>query len=238
MAAHYLTEVRAQQAQGPYALIGTCFGATVAYEMARQLMAAGEVVAFLGLLAPSTRAGDAAGQRVVVLVVLPQALRRAVVWVKLARHRLRGYRLDMQGQGLVGRLRYLLGKSQALRATVVLPSGTQGIAREVHQLGVYHANLHALDHYVRQPLDGPPVAFEILDISGAGPTPNRSTVSWQAFWQGPLTLPVLSARDSGDLLTGANARAVAALLNERLRVAGTASTSAPAAPVRPIEASA
>ncbi len=187
-------------------------------------MAAGEVVAFLGLLAPSTREGDAASKRV---VVLPPGARRAVVWVNLARNRLRGYRLAMQGQGLVGRLRYLLRKLQTLRATAALPSGTQGIAREVHQLGVYHANLHALDHYVRQPLDGPLVAFEIVDISGAGSTPNRSTVSWQAFWQGPITLHVLSARDSGDLLAGANARAVARLLNERLRVADAVPMSTP-----------
>ena len=235
MAAHYLTEIRAQQSQGPYGLIGTCFGATVAYEMARQLMAAGEVVAFLGLLAPSTREGDAAGKRV---VVLPQAVRRVVVWLNLARNRLRGYRLAMQGQGIAGRLRYLLGKLQALRATVVLPSGSRGIAREVHQLGVYHANLHALDHYVRQPLEGPLVAFEILDISGTGPRLHTSTVSWQAFWQGPITLHVLSARDSGDLLAGANARAAAMLLNERLRMTSTASTSTPAAPVRPTDASA
>jgi hypothetical protein len=179
-------------------------------------MAAGEVVAFLGLLAPSTRESDAAGKRI---VVLPPGIRRAVVWLNLARDRLRGYRLAMQGQGIAGRLRYLLRKLQALRATVVLPSGSWGIAREVHQLGVYHANLHALDHYVRQPLDGPLVAFEIVDISGTGPKSNRATVSWQAFWQGPITEHVLSARDSGDLLAGANARAVARLLNERLRVA-------------------
>ena len=198
-------------------------------------MAAGWVGAFLGLLGQSTREGDAAGKRV---VVLPPGVRRAVVWLNLARNRLRGYRLEMQGQGIAGRLRYLLGKLQTLRATVVLPSGSRGIAREVHQLGVYHANLHALDHYVRQPLDGPLVAFEVLDISGAGPTPNRSTVSWQAFWQGPITLHVLSAQDSGDLLAGANARAVATLLNERLRVASTASTSPPAAPVRPTDAAA
>lgn len=44
MAGHYLMEIRAQQAQGPYALVGACFGATVAYEMARQLLTAGEIL--------------------------------------------------------------------------------------------------------------------------------------------------------------------------------------------------
>ena len=65
--------------------------------MARQIMAADEVVAFLGRLAPSSRGSDAAGKHV---VVLPPAVRRAVVWANLARNRLRGYRLAMQGQGI------------------------------------------------------------------------------------------------------------------------------------------
>lgn len=50
MAAGYVTEIRAIQERGPYYLGGYCFGGTVAYEMARQLDAAGERVALLALL--------------------------------------------------------------------------------------------------------------------------------------------------------------------------------------------
>ena len=57
MAEPYLSEIRKIQARGPYALIGACFGATVAYEMTRQFLAAGEEVAFLGLLDPTPRGG-------------------------------------------------------------------------------------------------------------------------------------------------------------------------------------
>jgi aspartate racemase len=49
MAAHYITEVRALQPTGPYYLAGECFGGRIAFEMARQLQALGEQVAFLGL---------------------------------------------------------------------------------------------------------------------------------------------------------------------------------------------
>lgn len=42
MAAHYLTEIRAVQPQGPYILGGQCVGGLISLEMARQLSAAGE----------------------------------------------------------------------------------------------------------------------------------------------------------------------------------------------------
>jgi amino acid adenylation domain-containing protein/FkbH-like protein len=50
MAACYVNELRAFQPHGPYYLGGYCFGGNVAYEMARQLRAGGENVAFVALL--------------------------------------------------------------------------------------------------------------------------------------------------------------------------------------------
>ncbi|MGH8890406.1 MAG: amino acid adenylation domain-containing protein [Acidothermaceae bacterium] len=50
MAATYLEELRDVQPQGPYHLLGYCFGGLVAFEMAHQLRRAGEEVAFLGAI--------------------------------------------------------------------------------------------------------------------------------------------------------------------------------------------
>ncbi|MDQ2857583.1 MAG: amino acid adenylation domain-containing protein [Candidatus Eremiobacteraeota bacterium] len=47
MAAHYIREIRTVQPHGPYAIAGYCFGANVAFEMARQLQRAGERVPLL-----------------------------------------------------------------------------------------------------------------------------------------------------------------------------------------------
>lgn len=47
MAAHYIREIRTVQPSGPYHLAGFCLGATIAFEMAQQLRAAGESVALL-----------------------------------------------------------------------------------------------------------------------------------------------------------------------------------------------
>lgn len=50
MAAYYVREIRKVQPVGPYYLGGYSFGGRVAYVMAQQLLAAGEEVAFLGLI--------------------------------------------------------------------------------------------------------------------------------------------------------------------------------------------
>jgi amino acid adenylation domain-containing protein len=49
IASYYLQEVRRVQVHGPYYLGGYCIGGVIAFEMAQQLRAAGEEVAFLGL---------------------------------------------------------------------------------------------------------------------------------------------------------------------------------------------
>jgi acetoacetyl-CoA synthetase len=50
IAAHYLGEIRRIQPRGPYAVIGFSFGGQVAFEMAQQIRAGGEVIELLALL--------------------------------------------------------------------------------------------------------------------------------------------------------------------------------------------
>ena len=50
LAGHYIEEMRQLQPRGPYHLMGFSFGGMIAYEMARQLVATGQTVSFLGLL--------------------------------------------------------------------------------------------------------------------------------------------------------------------------------------------
>jgi thioesterase domain-containing protein len=52
MAAIYLAAVRSEQPHGPYSLGGFCSCAAVAWEMARQLVAAGEEVSLVALIEP------------------------------------------------------------------------------------------------------------------------------------------------------------------------------------------
>lgn len=50
LAAHYVTQIRRLQPEGPYFLAGISFGGFIAYEIARQLLAQGQHVALLALL--------------------------------------------------------------------------------------------------------------------------------------------------------------------------------------------
>jgi len=88
MAAEYLREVRAQQPEGPYRLIGDCAGGIVAYEMAQQLLGAGQEVAALVLMdTPRPDALLQASKRLPYLIRLRyhwQRLRRQSGGAKLA----------------------------------------------------------------------------------------------------------------------------------------------------------
>src|SRR5262249_8590084 len=53
-AAAYIREIRNIQPAGPYHLIGFSAGGTIAYEMARQLQHAGEMVSLLGIIETNT----------------------------------------------------------------------------------------------------------------------------------------------------------------------------------------
>jgi len=60
MAAHYVREIQSVQPRGPYDLLGFCAGGLVAFEMARQLLAAGEEI---GLLAGINASGPGSVSR-------------------------------------------------------------------------------------------------------------------------------------------------------------------------------
>ncbi len=63
MAAHYVGEIRTQRPHGPYRLGGYCVGGGVAFEMARQLLAAGQRVDSL-ILIDSVPQSHAVGEQV------------------------------------------------------------------------------------------------------------------------------------------------------------------------------
>ena len=107
MAKLYVTEIRSVQVRGPYAIIGACFGATVAYEMARQLLEAGEEIAFLGLLSPTDREGNGENED---HTPVPRAYKRTMALVHFVTKRLRLYRAEMRRLTLRDRIRYLNGK--------------------------------------------------------------------------------------------------------------------------------
>jgi len=103
MAARHLRSIRQVQPHGPYCLAGTCNGGLAAYEVARRLAAAGERVAFLGLIhasgaglrpAPIDRFLRASGARLGLGGATLHALLRRVAPAALARRRVVPSRRD------------------------------------------------------------------------------------------------------------------------------------------------
>jgi amino acid adenylation domain-containing protein len=210
-----VSEIRSVHRNGPFALIGACFGAPVAYEMARQLTEAGEEVAFLGLLDPVRLKKTPSRKH---SVPTPWAYKRAKAVASLVADRLRLYGQEIRGHSSRERLNYLVRKIRSLGGLVAHNKGIKGVARELYQLEVYRANHRASRLYALKPINGRLKAFEIFQSSH--PRNNAiSGVQWASLWQGAVVRHKVPGKDSGDMLSGENARVLAELLAERIRKA-------------------
>jgi thioesterase domain-containing protein len=183
----------------------------VAYEMAHQLLAQGEEVAFLGLLDPTAREGNALRKGP---SPIPRAFRRAAALGSLALGRLHLYAEELRRISAKDRLKYFMQKFHILSR---LGKKTQnGARRELNQIEVYHANLAALDHYRRLPLDGALTAVEIFHTARLGRRKERDPVNWNTFWSGTIVQHRVPGKNSGDMLSGSNVKILATLLAKRL----------------------
>jgi thioesterase domain-containing protein/acyl carrier protein len=156
MTAYYVDLVQSVQPEGPYCLAGWCYGGIVAVEMAHRLMAAGEQVAFLGLLetialAPSWRVFRFYRHRISCLFRMsPQQWRRYI-----------GQKLFYLRTGRVNRMRFRR----------LADSDSAGpVDREEHNRKlailerVYSANLEALRFYKPRPYPGRVTLFNAEEV--------------------------------------------------------------------------
>jgi hypothetical protein len=116
----------------------------------------------------------------------------------------------------------LIGNNNALK-------GTQ---RELNQIEVYRANLLALDHYSRKPLEGRLITLEILATKRRARPRAEEQLDWNVFWKGNTMRHLVPGKDSGDMLRGKNAGILAVILRERLKAAFADSPEEHAAPQR------
>ncbi|HEV8722247.1 MAG TPA: amino acid adenylation domain-containing protein [Candidatus Binatia bacterium] len=215
MAKRYISEILLVQPRGPYAIIGACFGATVAYEMTRQLLDEGKEVAFLGLLDPTHREGYEATENT---VSVPRIINRAKVLGTFLRGRLRLYFNELKALGTTSRIKFVTNKLGSLSSKIGNRNGYRGVRREFHQLEVVWANIRALDRYRRQSLNGRLKAVEIFETSHPRNTSGWN-FEWKTMWDGQPLRHRLPGKDSGDMVSSENVRVLAPLLAERLREA-------------------
>lgn len=156
MAAGYVAAVRGHQPRGPYLLAGVSFGGTLAFEMARQLTALGEKVAFLGIL-------DS---------MLPTALKRN--WIRWAGMHFR--RLLAEGPAyVVAKLRH---RFVATRATAGASTPTP--EDEAARLGAIRQEIYKRAElaYRVEPYPGPAVLVRAEDKSWFGSDIADPTYGW------------------------------------------------------------
>jgi thioesterase domain-containing protein len=203
MAAFYLEEMRKKQSHGPYRLGGLCAGGVIAYEMASQLIRAGEGVELVALLetaAPNApeRPGRMRQQR---LDRLKQSmahaqmkefnpLSRAAATVREVSPKLLNWLLSgisHRAEKLSVRVRFRLLR-EVLSRGIAWPK----LVRELSVLQIYEA---AQAHYAPKPLSLSSVVL-VRAMSGAGDdTPCRDiysdeTFGWHSLVRGLAVLDV------------------------------------------------
>jgi aspartate racemase len=153
MASHYVAEIQKIQPNGPYAIGGLSFGATVAYEMARQLESRGEHVALLAIFdsgAPG-RPRSTKRKRTTYQSRISLHVRNLIFGPN------RGLYLYWKLRGLVGERVWQTLFSQAGKSKRSTPRTIQDVRQ---------ANLLARRRYVPRPYGGNIVLFRALNGNG------------------------------------------------------------------------
>ena len=204
MAAEYLRAVRAVRPAGPYRLGGWSVGGVIAFEMARQLHAAGEEVELLALLDSYPPLGGeyrAEPGDTELLLFLARDL---------------GYpraELAALGERLAGHAPAERPERLAAALAERVPEAAPGAAELRERAEAYRRTLHAAAGY--RPAAWAGRATLVLAAEGPG-GPGDPRLGWSALT--PLPPEVRTAPgDHHGMLAGANARALAALLDPLLR---------------------
>jgi amino acid adenylation domain-containing protein len=190
IAASFLAEVREVQPHGPYALIGTCMGGVVAYEMAQQLHLAGEKVDLLALL-ETWHPMASFGRR-------SRASAAAEALVSLIGSRLRLYFQELRLRSGRQQIAYLFGRLKMLAQMTVRRDMFRGDRSEFDQRAVTNANLVAFQRYKARAYPGRAVLF--LAESRAMPAHDDPRLSWRQFLAGGAEIHTVPGRDSGSML--------------------------------------
>ncbi|MGQ4584033.1 amino acid adenylation domain-containing protein [Lysobacter sp. F60174L2] len=176
MARRYVAEIRQVQPEGPYRLAGGSMGGIIAFEMAQQLVAAGQQVSFLGLIDTSADYGE-------------RCRREALGgWRVKLRNRMAGrswrQRWAVLGAALASRKRRL-----ALRLKTAL---ARRIGAEIphadRYAGIEAVHRQAYEQYAVRPYPGRVVLFRASEQPTA--LDRRPTLGWEQLVEAVEVIPV------------------------------------------------
>ena len=217
MAAGYVTDMQSVQPTGPYFVCGFCFGGLVAYEIAQQLRARGEDVAFLGMLdtySPTLRG---------VFEEPPPLTRRQ----RLEQHRRRIQEnglpeaADILREWIAYRRGAVSGWMQRSTASLYVRTG-RAVPERVRGGFTRKQDSEAARHYMPQPYAGPVTVLASADVpeieEGVRYLDLDPTLGWKDLVDGPITTAVVEG-GHGDFLKKPNVQVFADQFEELLRAA-------------------
>ena len=202
MARHYIAEIRTVQARGPYRIGGTCTGGLVAYEMARQLTAAGDEV-LLAIMESWHPDSYRAHWRRPPLALLPMTVvvRKVAVYLRLLKSRpIREWP------------RYGLDKFRALWHMAHDFDERSESHHLLYRDAVTYATFHAAARYVFQPYRGRVLNVVASRRPLADPARDTRLVFSADAAPGSRTVTV-AAEDSGRLFVPPHVNELAGHLN-------------------------
>jgi len=211
MAAHNVALVRAFQPRGPYALAGACVGAVVAFDMARQLQAAGERIALLILLDPPPPFTDARGRR---RKVGSSAIVRVTRVPRFVLARLRLYRQTLALLRGGDRAAFVRDRLRILGGIVRTRDLFRGDRSELNLVAVAEAQSVALRRYTPRAYDGPTAVFLTIDRPVPGQRDRR--LDWLDLVPQAGSPEYVPGLDSGDMLRAPHISVLAERLELRL----------------------
>lgn len=191
LAAAYLQEVRTVQPHGPYRIAGHCFGGLVAFEMAQQLLRAGEAVEQLMLIdVPAGRpAGalpsDDTGWLIKLADVIRESsghdlgLNEATLAGLNAQEQLESFRSRMVAAGFlppgagVAQVRGLLRVFAANGAAQYAPADVRPVPIALFRAGEFHPD------------------YDFTSVDDAGASLGESSMGWKAYASGPVSVAVV-----------------------------------------------
>jgi thioesterase domain-containing protein len=159
MASHYVQEIRTLQPEGPYYIGGHCMGGLIAFEMAQQLHAQGDRVAFLGLI-------DSFAPR-------PESPAKSSLF---RRYRYRAIRLfertvtlhfgNLSVLNRSERLSYVKGKIDKALYKLYMGLGSRWIPAARNRRNILKAGSRALRAYTPKSYPGKITLFRATDLGG------------------------------------------------------------------------
>lgn len=215
IAAEHIRRMKTVQPEGPYFLMGACFGGRVVYEMTQQLARAGEEMGLTILLDPSPphrgkEERDLPGDQP------PQCLSRAAATRLYIRDRLKLYSEELRDLTWPERKRYVGDKLRIAMEIGRTGDLHRGDPTQLNWDAVFRANKIAGRSYDAAPYDGPVAVIWSRDRD-ADSVHRQYHDEWLALLSNKLLVAEVSGTDSGAILLPPNVEALVAHISVALR---------------------